>query len=80
MHGAFGLFARGAPDLVLWRCETGEVLAMEVKGPGDQLRPSQEACLVTLNRDVGIPAQVCYVSARDAGQSSIMRFVHRQPK
>ncbi len=50
----------GFPDLIQWRHDGGYEL-VEVKGPGDQLRPNQTAWLQFFGEE-GIPARVVYVA------------------
>ncbi|MCG8458458.1 MAG: VRR-NUC domain-containing protein, partial [Holophagales bacterium] len=57
-----GRYRRGLPDLLVF--DTASPVGfelLEVKGPGDQLRPEQKAWLDYLN-DEGIPAKVLAVS------------------
>ena len=57
-----GAHGRGFPDLLVWRGE--EVRLIEVKGPGDQLRPGQVQWLLRL-REAGLKADVLRVEWRD---------------
>jgi len=55
-------YGRGFPDLFVWREEDFELL--EVKGPGDQLRPEQRGWLAHMEA-AGLPAIVQRVSWQD---------------
>ncbi|RWS30726.1 fanconi-associated nuclease 1-like protein, partial [Leptotrombidium deliense] len=53
----------GFPDLLVWNAEKGQIMAVEVKGPGDQLSPKQGLWIDYLNK-VGLTAEVCHVKAK----------------
>ncbi|MEM6457589.1 MAG: VRR-NUC domain-containing protein, partial [Acidobacteriota bacterium] len=55
-----GRYRRGLPDLFVARAETPGFELLEVKAPGDQLRPEQGAWIDHLN-DHDLPAAVLRV-------------------
>ena len=57
-----GAHGRGFPDLLAWRGK--DVRLIEVKGPGDQLRPGQVQWIMRL-REVGIPTGILRVEWMD---------------
>jgi len=56
-------YRRGLPDLFVLRDEEPGFELVEVKGPGDQLRPEQKAWIDYLNEN-GLPASILRVSFR----------------
>lgn len=54
-------YGRGFPDLLVWDEAQQKLELMEVKGPGDQLRPEQRHWIDTFN-DAGLPCAVARIS------------------
>lgn len=53
----------GLPDLLVWNVSSGQIKAVEVKGPGDSLSAKQVLWIDYLNKH-GLEAEVCHVEAK----------------
>ncbi|BEJ12459.1 hypothetical protein CspHIS471_0209190 [Cutaneotrichosporon sp. HIS471] len=56
--------ASGVPDLIVWNYDKREARFVEVKGPGDQLSPTQKIWIDFL-LSAGVPVEVCRVKAKE---------------